>query len=311
MSRTLIIALCGVVGSAGLVLLLRGLVPRSVPFAVAYDRFHQPLTRKVVIDHVSDGGMFGDLGALTGPRSYDLLSRWGYDFASRTSDLRILRISEAQFAFRKLALGLTCSVVPVLMYGLSTALGLSLPAVLSVLFAIVGLAFGFFLPDFDLKQKAEEAREDHVTALSAYLELTRALIASHMSPESALTTAANQGTGPAFEEYQAACLGVVTTKQPIHSIFDQLGEDLGIPELRDLAGSLALASEKGASVDDALEAKSLMLTNAQMLNERSEANSATARMSAPLALLGLTFTVFLALPAIAALINSTSGNSGF
>lgn len=305
MSRTLILALSGLVGSGGVLLIIRGLIPYSVPFASAYERFHKPPDRARVIESASDGGFFGDLGALTGPKSYALLNRWGYDFTSRSTDLRVLRLSESQFAFRKLAFMLGGAILPMLGSVFVAGLGLQLPVFVPLLFVIAGAALGFFLPDLDLKQRATQAREDHVAALAAWLELSRALIASHMSPVAALTTAANQGTGPAFGEFKAAC-GAIVNKDPIHKILDDLGADMAISELRDLAGSIALAADKGVSIQDALAAKSLMLSNAQMLKERSDANSATSRMSGPLAFLGLTFTIFLGLPAIAALIEATT-----
>jgi hypothetical protein len=78
----------------------------------------------------------------------------------------------------------------------------------------------------------------------------------------------------------------------------QLAEELGLPELGDLADIMRLSGEEGATVYHTLRARSAGLRTALLTAEHAKANAAGERMSLPVSALVLIFLVLLATPAL-------------
>jgi Flp pilus assembly protein TadB len=77
-----------------------------------------------------------------------------------------------------------------------------------------------------------------------------------------------------------------------------LADELGLPELSDLADIMRLSGEEGAAVADTLRARSRGLRAALLTKEQTRANEESERMVIPVAFLGLIFLVILGAPAI-------------
>jgi tight adherence protein C len=78
----------------------------------------------------------------------------------------------------------------------------------------------------------------------------------------------------------------------------RLGEDLGVPELSELAASVGLAGTEGARVRASLVAKASSLRTHELSDAEAAAESASERMNLPIAVLFLGFLVFLGYPAV-------------
>ena len=60
-----------------------------------------------------------------------------------------------------------------------------------------------------------------------------------------------------------------------------LGDELGVEELRDLAGALGLAADDGAKIRSSLSARAATLRRKEMAESEGEAGSARSRCSSP------------------------------
>lgn len=302
MSDTVLISICGVLLSGGLLLILHGMIRRPVPLSVALAEFEAP--RRPALNFGS-GATGGGLRWELGRRARSLLLGGGYDFTPLAADLRIMRTTEASLAFQKLAGALVGGLVPFAVHAALRALDFGPAAWWPVIGAVLGLVVGFFYPDQRLRERAAELRTGFQHALAAYLELVRSLIAGGMYVEGALLVAANAGRGPAFGELQHAVDVANTTGSPVSAEFLRLGQDLAIPELDQIASSLSLAREQGVSPDDALSSRAQILSERQLYQVRSDAEAATANMAFPSVLLALAFVCYLGAPALWSLITLT------
>ena len=177
-------------------------------------------------------------------------------------------------------------------------LGIAPPAaVLAVLTAAVAVG-GFLLPDALLRDEADRRRRAFRHALSSYLDLVNVILAGGGGIETSLHAAADAGDGWAFAAIRQALDRSRLTNRTPWDTFAQLGEELGVNELRELAASVALAGSQGARIRQSLAAKADSLRGHQVAETEASAEAATERMTIPVAVLLFGFLVFVAYPAV-------------
>jgi tight adherence protein C len=225
-------------------------------------------------------------------RAIDLLRSAGMDPNQRASDLRVSRRTVDQHVVAKLAGGLGFGVL----VGLFTfLLGFG---VIAVVTALAAATAGFMLPEATLTAEAREARKTFRHAYSAYLDLVNVQLAAGAGAEAALHTAADSGAGWVFGEIRGALEGARRTRRSMADVLAELGADLEINELRELAASIALVGNQGAKVRSSLAAKADSLRAAQLAETEAESESATERMTIPVVVLLFGFLVFVGYPAV-------------
>lgn len=226
-------------------------------------------------------------------RMIDTLRAAGLDPGVRAADLRVARRSVDQHVVKKLTMALVLGGFAAVMLAMFAA-----PAGLIVLLTLAGGAFGFVIPELTLSSEAKAARKTFRHAYGAYLDLVNVMLAAGAGPESALYTAAESGGGWVFAEIRQALAASRSRQRPIAEAFSELGEELGVAELFDLAASISLSGSQGARIRASLVAKADGLRAQQIAETEAEADSATERMTLPVALLLFGFLAFLAYPAV-------------
>ena len=111
--------------------------------------------------------------------------------------------------------------------------GWQLPAGGAVVLAVAGFA----APALAVRQEAAARRAATRHALAAFLDLVVIAIAGGAGVEAALTYAAATGQGPAFAQLRQALETARLTRQPPWQTLGQLGTELGVTELTELAAS--------------------------------------------------------------------------
>jgi Flp pilus assembly protein TadB len=227
--------------------------------------------------------------------------------AGRGADLRVAGWSAARLAAEKLTAALA---------------GLALPAVLGILLAVGGVAAppgavllaagalaagGWLLPDLTLRDVARRRRTEMRTALSSYLDLVNIVLAGGAGIETALEAAADAGDGWAFGELRSALARSRVLRMSPWACFAELGDELGVTELSELAASVRLAGEQGARIKASLAAKASSLRGHQLAEVEEAAQSATERMALPTVLMFTGFLLFIGYPAVAEIL----GGSGW
>jgi Flp pilus assembly protein TadB len=289
--------LAGTGFALGLLAIAAGLAPRRTSLADALDFLTRPRPAPVIT--LDAGGWAARLGRPAAA----LLAGLGLPGKALRADLAILgRPPE-----RLLAEQATAAVAGLLLVPAMTALlalggvsaGWQLPAGGAVLLAVAGFA----APALGVRQEAAARRAATRHALAAFLDLVVIATAGGAGTEAALTYAAATGQGPAFTQIRQALETARLTRQPPWATLGQLGTELGVTELTELAASITLAGTEGAKVRASLAAKSAAMRARQLAEAEAGAQAATERMSLPLVVLFAGFLALIGYPAIVHVIN--------
>jgi hypothetical protein len=84
----------------------------------------------------------------------------------------------------------------------------------------------------------------------------------------------------------------------------RLGDDVGVDELRDLAGALSLAGDEGAKIRASLSARAASLRRKELADAEGAAGERSQSMLIAQMLICAAFLVFLAYPATYRILNS-------
>lgn len=180
--------------------------------------------------------------------------------------------------------------------------GVSVPAG-GLAVGTAALAAGFFwLPDLAVRREAEDRRREFRRALSCYLDLVAMSLAGGRGAPQALPEAAALSDGWAYrmigDALDAARLAGHTSWRGL----GELGERIGVPELCELSGSLALVGEHGARVRDSLAARAATLRRRALTDAEGQAAQADQSMRIAQVLLALGFLILIGYPALAAVL---------
>lgn len=219
-----------------------------------------------------------------------------------TRELALLRKPLVRFYGEKVTFAL---VPPIAVPLISWLFSLSFPVPLTVpvLVTLVGVVVMWFLPNYNAIDDAKAARADFNRALGAYIDLVALERNSGSGPRQAMEVAAQIGDSWVFrrlsEELARSRWSGVAPWDALH----QLAEELGLPELDDLADIMRLSGEEGAQVYKTLRARSASIRQAMLTTEQAKANEVAERMTIPASLLGAVFVAILIGPAILRLLN--------
>jgi Flp pilus assembly protein TadB len=222
------------------------------------------------------------------------------------ADLRVTGRTSARHAVEKLAAALAGFVVPLLVGVVLVGGGVVVPAGAVAAAALGFAAAGFLLPDLLLRRTAAARRAAFTAALSSYLDLVTVVLAGGAGTETALELAAEAGDGWAFAELRRALARSRALRQSPWDCFAELGDELGVATLQELAASVRLAGQQGARVRASLAAKAASLRGHQLATVEAAAQSASERMALPTVLLFTGFLLFIGYPAVAEILGSSN-----
>jgi tight adherence protein C len=297
----LALALLGAGIGLGVCLCIRAVTPRPVPLHAVLATLARP-GRALTAPPTSSLSVPDRLGQL----ARRILEAAGYDSARVRQALELLDRSPERHALDKLIAAVAGLLVPNVVALVLTILGIGLP--LGVVAALsLPMAFaGFVLPDFLLRDEAEKRRRSFRHALSSYLDLVNVLLAGGAGIETALYAAADAGDGWGYQTIRSALRRARLTGQSPWDTFADLADRLGVTELAELSANVSLAGSHGARIRASLAAKADTLRGHQVAETEADAESATERMTVPVAVLLFGFLVFIAYPAVVQ-ITSVSG----
>lgn len=287
-----VMLLAGTGCGLGLLAIAAGLAPRRASLADALDWLTRPRPAPVIT--LDAGGWAARLGR----PGASLLAGLGLPGKSLRADLAILgRPPDRLLAEQATGAVAGLLVVPA-MTGLLAIGGVSAGWQLPAFGAVILAVAGFIAPALSVRQEAAARRADVRHALAAFLDLVVIATAGGAGVEAALTYAAATGQGTAFAQIRQALETARLTRQPPWQTLGQLGTELGVTELSELAASITLAGAEGARVRASLAAKSAAMRARQLAEAEAGASAATERMSLPLVVLFAGFLLLIGYPAV-------------
>lgn len=213
------------------------------------------------------------------------------------SDLELVGERPEVLAARMVGYALLGLAFPPLLALMMAAFGvyppLGIPAIASL-----GLAAAlFFVPQVDLHRRASAARLDWRRTVCAYLELVALERAGDAGTTESLERAATVGDSEAFGRIRDAMTEAELRGRPPWAGLTELAEDVGVPELGDIADIMRLSGEDGAAVYATLRARAASLRTQLLTVRASQANAASEHMIVPVAFLGIAFMALVGYPA--------------
>ena len=271
--------------------------PPRPPLRALVDRLHTRPAPPPILATDSDGWALRVGRPFVKP-----LAALGLPNRKLRNDLAVTGKSVQHHLAEKATLALTGLLLPILMQLVfvvaDIGLGWEVPAVASLVFALGG----FLLPDISVRQEAERRRSTFRHALSAYLNLIRVLLAGGAGVDGALSDAVHIGKGWAFQQLRRALITAKLTRSTPWSTLGQLGTELDVHQLSELAASVSLAGTEGARVRASLAAKAAALRTRELTDAEGDAQAATERMSLPVVMLFGGFLLFIGFPALASVL---------
>jgi hypothetical protein len=227
-----------------------------------------------------------------------LLRASGLPTTSVRRDLTVLERPVDSYLVEKAMLTLAGLLVPssalAALGAFDGGIGLRMPLAVAAGCALAG----FVIPDLRVRRRAARLRADFRHALSAYLDLVVISLAGGAGVDSALHDSLTAGHGWAFRQLDRALSAARLTRATPWLALNQLGTELDISELTELAASVSLAGTEGARVRQSLAAKAAALRGRELTDAETAAGEATEHMSLPVVALLLGFLVFVAYPAV-------------
>ncbi|MFE0099849.1 type II secretion system F family protein [Streptomyces sp. NPDC059009] len=282
----------------GLWALAMWLVPPRPPLSELLDRLVNapPQPQPLMIPPGKDSA--GKWAARVGAPFTSLLRSFGLPHQGVEKDLAITERSADTHLAEQAALALIGLILPVTVESVLVIGGRPLPWALPVALSL-GLAVGgLLLPGLVLREEARRRRAAFRHALSSYLNLIHILLAGGAGVDAALHDAAATGHGWAFRQLRHSLNTARLTRRSPWTTLGQLGEELDISELTELAAALSLAGAEGSKIRASLAAKAAAMRTRDAAEAEGDANAATERMALPGVLMAFGFVLFVFFPAL-------------
>lgn len=274
----------------GLWLIVGALVRPKITLVQALAALHEP-------QHPA-----GRPGEAVGVAARRLLASVGHDPGRHASDLRVTERSAERHALTQVLSAAAGVVTPIVFLSVLAVVGLSVTPLIGFVALTVGSVIGVVQPAARLREQAGVRRRDARRALASYLDLVRVLVAGGSDPRAALVAAAQLGHGWLFTELRGTLSAATTLRRPLWSALEDLGRDLGLTDLSELATTMQLVGSEGTDPVPALTAKAASLRAYELASTRAEMASASEQMTVPAVLIGFAFTVFVVYPALSSLL---------
>jgi len=240
-----------------------------------------------------------------GGRVDDVVARTGFDFGGLRASLAVRgRTLEARLAITVLAavggflapilLGLLFAVL-----GVSSSFG-SVPVLAGVLLAVLGAV----LPSITVRPRADRRRADFRHVVGSFVDLVAMNLAGGRGVPEALKTACEVSDGWGMVRIRDTLLSARLHGVTPWAALGELGRELHVDELVDMAASLALVAEDGAKVRESLTARAASMRKRELAEAEGKAGEKSQSMLVAQLLLCVGFLLFLVYPAISQLLFS-------
>jgi len=155
-----------------------------------------------------------------------------------------------------------------------------------------------------VRTRAQRLRADMDLAVAAFLDLVNVLLAGGAGVETAMIAAAGAGGGRSFERIRLALARARSSRTSYWDSLAELGGELGVDALEEVAHSVQLAGEHGARVRQSLVAKAAALRSRNLARIEHEAQRRTEHMGTPVVVLFVGFILLVGYPAFTASIGA-------
>lgn len=239
----------------------------------------------------------------TGARLASALDRHGIGLTRLRQDLALTGHSLEWALGRKALAGVAgFGLVAGTALGLQLTSGVTVPTGVPVVLALAtGLGFSF-LTDLEAYRQATRRRREFRRALGTYLDLVALEMAGSAAPTEALPNAARVGTGWPMALLRDALWRATLSGTDQWQALTDLGERIGVGELRDLGSLVRLVGRDGARVRTTLTARAATMRRRELAETDGLAGQKEQSMRLAQILIAFGFITFISYPAVVAVL---------
>lgn len=288
MSNPVLSLLPGIVLGLGVALAIAGLLPQRPALGAVLDR----LGTTTPPEDIEGRSVEARIGTWVNRRLPELPF-----FTIPAKDLALVGKPVTKYLYEKALLAIIGLLFPAVIGFILQSIGILpfyLPGLLGIPLAIVF----WFLPDYELKQKAKDAREEFARSVAVYLELVAAERRRGAPANHALSSAAQIGTSWVFRRLREELTRATYSGVAPWDALTRFSDDIDVPELADVGKIMRLSGEKGASTYETLRARGKSLRMQLLNNEHQKANTASEGMKLPMTLLAMVFVGIILTPLV-------------
>ena len=213
---------------------------------------------------------------------------------SQRRALQVKGRSVGDFYAEKLIWALLGLIAPPMLGWLGSTL-LGLPGYAPVIAALAGGVAGFLVPDVLLLRSSRTHHSDAREALFTYFDLVVLERLANRSGPQALSAAAEISNHPVFARIRLSLDRARLEQSSPYGHLHALATELDFTELDDIADVMRL-DESGAALSDVLRSRVKELRDAHLTQQKIDAQSAAERMTLPMTVPTLVFTLILFVP---------------
>lgn len=230
------------------------------------------------------------------------LAKVGIEPGRLRSDLSLMgRTLETHLAISLLA-ALGGFMLPIVLQALLSAIGAGgfggLAFALGLLLTLLGAA----MPTLVVRSKASDLRRDFRHVVGSFLDLVAMNLAGGRGVPEALQSASEVSDGWAMIRIRNTLMSARLHGVTPWAALGELGDEIRIDELRDLAAALALVAEDGAKVRESLAARATSMRRRELADAEGRAGEKSQSMLVAQLLLCVGFLIFLVYPATASML---------
>jgi tight adherence protein C len=200
-------------------------------------------------------------------RTEGRLAQAGYPYGLRTIDFMGLKVVSA----------IVVSGLAFLLFGV--AMGSAIAS--SLVFAVIALAAGFFLPDYWLITRIKGRQKAILLAIPDTLDLLTISVKAGLGFDAALAKVIEKTEGPLTDEFRRA-LAEVRIGKPRRDALKEMVGRTNVPALTNFIGAIVQAEQLGVAIANVLEVQSEQLRIERRQRAEEMAAKAPIKMLFPL-----------------------------
>ena len=228
-------------------------------------------------------------------------ARRGWQLARHRADLTILNRSVGAMLATKVTSALIMLLVAPLAWGAARLGGLDLGGTIPLGVALLLGLFGFFLPDLTLRAEADKRRREFRRTVGIFLDLVSMNLAGGRGLPEALLAASSVSDHWSMVRIRQTLANARLFGTTPWEALGGLGRDIGLEELESLSGALLLAADDGAKIRQSLSARAATMRRKALSESEGDEGERSQSMLVAQMLLVVSFLVYLAYPALVAL----------
>lgn len=211
-------------------------------------------------------------------------------------ELALLQVPVARFYGEKMLFAAIGLAMPAMISACAVVVGLPVPAVVPAVVGVVLAVLMFFLPNYNAYSNAKALRGEFRIALAAFADLVALERAAGSGVRQAMENAAGVTDTRVFVRLSEELARSRWSGLPPWDALAALADELGLPELHDVADVLRLSGTEGTAAYQSLTARSAGLRSAILNDDLARANALGEQLAIPGSLLGAVFIVLVIAP---------------